>query len=100
MDREAYIDEVKRRLTLMFRASRDGYKAPATERHRLEGFMQAGIFLGLARKSELAQIMNEIHVEIFGKTIEERKSESAALWISEDVDYGQYEQPAYQRVRS
>jgi hypothetical protein len=100
MDREDYINEVAARLSRMFRASKEGFKPPAADRHRLEGFMQAGVFLGLARHSELNALMNEIHTEVFGKSIEERRRESADSWPSEMIDYTAYEQPTYARKAS
>lgn len=42
-----FTDELVRRIERMCRASKEGYKASALERHRLEGFIEAGVFLGL-----------------------------------------------------
>jgi len=60
MNREHYIKEVEKRLNRIFTASKEGYKTPPTERHRLEGFMAAGVFMGLATNAELAKVMDEI----------------------------------------
>lgn len=95
--REEYLEEVETRLARMFRASKDGHKASPVERHRLEGFIQAGSFLGLASKVELQSLMERVHFDIFGKTIDERQSDQAVLWNSEAIDYTQYEAPAYDR---
>ena len=96
-DKEDYLHEVENRLVRMFRASRDGHKAAAEERHRLEGFMQAGAFLGLAASDELKSLMNQVHVDVFGKTIRERQSEQSTPQVPENIDYSKYEQPAYER---
>jgi hypothetical protein len=96
-DRENYLHEVENRLMRMFRASRDGHKAAAEERHRLEGFMQAGAFLGLAAGDELKFLMNQVHVDVFGKTIQDRQTEQSTVQIPESIDYSKYEQPAYER---
>lgn len=96
-DKEKYLHEVETRLARMFRASRDGHKAAPVERHRLEGFIQAGTFLGLATSDELKSLMDRVHLDIFGKTIEERQSEQTTSWVPENLDYSQYEQPAYER---
>ncbi|WGL15044.1 hypothetical protein PVT68_09650 [Microbulbifer bruguierae] len=100
MDQTLFLNEVERRLALLFKASQSGYPIPAIERHRLEGFMQAGIFLGLSSKADLAQLMERIHLEIFGKTLAERKQQPPASWIFAEVDYSQYESPSYVRTRS
>ncbi|AQA18149.1 hypothetical protein BST95_07755 [Halioglobus japonicus] len=97
--REDYLEEVETRLARMFRASRDGHKASPVDRHRLEGFIQAGSFLGLASKDELQSLMARVHFEVFGKSIEERQSEQANSWVLESIDYSQYDQPAYERGR-
>jgi len=94
-----YLQEVENRLVRMFKASKDGHKASSIERHRLEGFMQAGAFLGLAPSEELKFLMNRVHVDVFGKTIQERESEQSTPQIPESIDYSQYEQPAYERDR-
>ena len=99
MNRENYIKEVEQRLNRIFSASKEGYKASPEERHRLEGFMHAGVFMGLATNAELAKIMDEIHVRIFGKTIQQRKTELASNWQEETIDYGQYEQPTFERKK-
>ncbi len=97
MNKEKYLNEVEKRLRLMFQASREGYKVVPVERHRLEGFMRAGVFMGVVSNEELAALMADCHQNIFGKTIEQRKAEKSSLWQEEAIDYRQYEQPAYER---
>ncbi|WP_066959380.1 hypothetical protein [Microbulbifer sp. Q7] len=99
MKQETFIPEVSRRLRQLFSTSKLGMAIPPSERHRLEGFMQAGIFLGLSSKAELAELMEGIHLEVFGKTIAERKAEAPSSWVFEEVDYALYETPTYQRAR-
>jgi biopolymer transport protein ExbB/TolQ len=82
-DREDYLQEVESRLTRMFRASKNGHKASPAERHRLEGFIQAGSFLGLATSEEIKSLMDRIHFDTFGKTIEERQSDQSSLWATD-----------------
>ena len=57
MNRENYLNEVEKRLNRLFTASKEGYKAAPAERHRLEGFMAAGVFMGLVTNAELAKVM-------------------------------------------
>jgi len=96
--KEDFIIEVGKRLNRIFSASKEGYKSASEERHRLEGFMNAGIFIGLSSNAELAELMNDNHVQVFGKTIQQRKTELASNWREEVIDYGQYEQPTYERT--
>ncbi|MCA0899751.1 hypothetical protein [Microbulbifer agarilyticus] len=99
MQQEKFTQEVARRLRQLFANSKLGMQIPVVERHRLEGFMQAGIYLGLNSKAELAQLMEEIHIEVFGNTIAEHKAEAPHAWVFEEIDYGPYETPAYVRNR-
>ncbi len=96
-NRKEYLDEVRRRLLLMFRASRDGHKASPPERHRLEGFMQAGSFFGLATSKELKKLMEEVHCEVFGQTIKERQASTNSTWVAEQIDYSEYDSPSFDR---
>ena len=97
MNREDYLNEVEKRLNRIFTVSKEGYKTPPAERHRLEGFMAAGVFMGLVTNAELAKVMDEIHVRLFGKTIQQRKKELPGSWQEEGIDYGFYDQPTYER---
>jgi hypothetical protein len=99
-DREEYLHEVETRLARMFRASREGHKAAPVERHRLEGFIQAGTFVGLATKEEVKNVMDRVHFDVFGKSIEDRQSDLSKSWTPENIDYSQYELPAYERDSS
>ena len=97
MNKDDFIDEVEKRLNRIFKASKDGYKASLIERHRLEGFMSAGVYMGVVTNAELAKVMNDIHVSIFGQSIEQRKAEKKTGWQVEVIDYSAYEQPAFER---
>ena len=97
MNREKYLKEVEKRLNRIFIASKEGYKVPSVERHRLEGFMSAGVYMGLVTNAELAKAMNENHVSVFGKTIQERKTELTGNWQEEAIDYSYYDQPTFER---
>ena len=98
IDRIHFLAEVETRLARMFSANKCGYRTPAVERHRLEGFMQAGVFLGLSNNRELAELMEESHLAVFGKSIGDRRQQEKALnWSYEQVDYSAFEEPAITR---
>jgi hypothetical protein len=97
MNREKYLNEVEKRLNRIFAASKEGYKVSPVERHRLEGFMAAGVFMGLVTNTELAKVMDGIHVQLFGKTIQQRKAELPGSWQEEGIDYSFYDQPTFER---
>ncbi len=97
---EKFIPEVERRLHRLFSASKEGYQIPDDERHRLTGFIHAGIFMGIATNKEMQNLMEAVHFSIFGKTITERKESQHISWDANDINYDQYERPTFERVVS
>ena len=100
MDKERYLSEMETRLLRYFSASFEGYKAPPEDRHRLEGFMQGAVFMGFASGKELAALMERAHFSVFGKSIEDRRSENVSIWPDSSINYDRYDQPAYERKSS
>ena len=97
MDKKEYLAEVNKRLTRLFKASKEGYKIPDIDRHRLEGFMQAGIFMKITTSTEMAELLERAHYSVFGKTAQERKAEKSTGWSDIEVDYGLFDSPTYLR---
>ncbi len=97
MDKSEYIAEVKKRLVWIFKASKESYKIPDMERHRLEGFMYAGVFLRLATQAEMRTLLENTHVAVFGETVEDRKKGKSATWPDIAFNYDQYDSPTVLR---
>ena len=97
MSRENYLSEFEKRLNRLFLASKDGYKASQIDKHRLEGFMNAGVIMGFASNAELSVLMDETHLRVFGKTIQQRKKERSAHFNDVIIDYSGYDQPTFER---
>ncbi len=93
MDREKFLAEVDNKLRELFKASKISHRLPDYVKHRCEGFMEAGVFLGLVKKTELRTLMESIHLEVFGKTIDQAKQEKANLWKDDAIDYSIYDLP-------
>src|SRR5690606_29870531 len=98
MDKDSYRAEIKLCLRSYFSASWDGYMASAENRHRLDAFMLAAVFMRLATSAELDRVMERIHFDVFGKSIEERRQEGEARWQESVINYDRYDQPAYERA--
>lgn len=96
-DRAHFLSEVEARLLRLFSASKSGYRLSSQERHRLEGFMQAGVFLNLTDNAALEALMEQCHQAVFNKSIAERRAENPLNASYERIDYSPYEQPAYIR---
>ncbi|WP_062266708.1 hypothetical protein [Endozoicomonas arenosclerae] len=93
MDKKQFITEIERRLRELFSASKRSQRLPSSVKHRCEGFMHAGVFMGLVTNDELETLMEQIHLDIFGKTIEQAKRDKAYLWQEEVTDYSLYDSP-------
>lgn len=99
MDKQKFLTEVEARLTELFSASQRSQKLPAFVKHRCEGFMHAGVFMGLVTNDELQVLMEQVHLDIFGKTIEQAKEDKAHIWQDEVTDYSQYETSPFIRAK-
>ncbi len=97
MNKDAYITEVSHRLHIRFSQLKEGARLPEANRYRLEGFMQAGTFIGLTTNAELSALIEQIHLAVFGQTVAERKKAQGEKWPDESIDYTFYDSPAYER---
>ncbi len=97
MDKHDFLSEVREQLTKKYRASKEGYKIPDIDRHRLEGFIHAGIYMEIVTSAEMSELLEEIHYSIFGKTIQERKAEKFANWSDMEIDYDLFDAPTFLR---
>jgi len=97
MDKKDYLAEISNRLSKMFKASKEGYKIPDVDRHRLEGFMQAGIFIKIATPVEISKLLEDVHYSVFGKSIQDRKLAKPANWSDIEIDYDKFDSPTYLR---
>ncbi len=97
VNKETYLKEVTHRLHIRFSQIKEGATLPEKDRFRLEGFMQAGTFMGLTTNAELNRLLEQTHLEVFGETVEERRKAHGERWHEEAIDYSSYESPSYQR---
>ena len=97
MDKNDYLIEITKRLTQLFKASKEGFKIPDIDRHRLEGFIHAGIFLQITTPAEMSALLEDVHYSIFGKTVRARRSEKSTTWSDIEIDYDKFDSPTYLR---
>jgi hypothetical protein len=98
MQKDQFLDEVRHHLHLIFLGIAEQHRPEPLEKARLEGFMRAGVFLGVTSNTELQALMEEIHFEVFGETIAERALQRKGHPGPDQIDYGQYDSPAIERV--
>jgi hypothetical protein len=97
MNKQTFIDSCYTQLISIFKEVKD-YKKDDKKKHRLEGYLHAGKALGVISNEEALTLMENAHFEVFGETIESRKSRKANL--REAVargDDGYIDIPAYER---
>ena len=100
MNKYGFIEEVERRLRELYLGSKNGHIASPEQRHQLEGFIQAGIFISMVRAEEMEEVIENIHQEVFGMSIEEHKHQHAISWDGNKIDYSNYDVPTYERLQN
>ena len=98
MEKHQFTSEVERQLRVIFTAIRAGHKPPEMLKHRCEGFMRAGVFMGVVTNVELSDLMEKIHLEVVGMTIQERIAKLKEKWSEESVDYSDFDIPTFERA--
>lgn len=99
MDKKIFVDSCYVQLLSVFEKAKTHQKDDK-QKHRLEGYIQAGKVMGVISGEEAITLMEDAHFEIFGESIESRKSRKAN--IKEAVARGDDNYisiPAYERNR-
>jgi hypothetical protein len=98
MKRESYLDEIRRQYHLVCVGLKSGKTISASEKGRLEGFMQAGLLLGAVTRDELEDLLEETHFKVFGMPIGERLKDPKMRFPEDEIDYGRFDSPAIERI--
>lgn len=99
MDKESFISACKVQLITVFEKAKNHQKDDI-QKHRTEGFIYAGVMLGLLSNKEASAMLDECHFEVFGESIASRKARKSS--IKEAVARGDdafINIPAYERAR-
>ncbi len=96
--RSDFLTELESRIARLCRLSHEGFKSSPVDRHRLEGFIQAGVFLGLTTNTEAQALLERMYREITGKPFGEAVA-GFVDWSGDANSYEHYEAPAYLRNR-
>ena len=95
--REDFHAEFEARLARLYKITRDGYQPPEVERRRLEGFINAGVFIGITSNAEISAIIARVHQEIFGVSVQQKRQQQSGVWPESEVDYAWYDIPTFER---
>ena len=86
MNKQSYIDEVNKRLSSFYAVTNTSRGMNLGQKYRLEGFLDAGILMGLVTYKELDEIIEAKHMSILGESITERKERKRYSHKSEQFD--------------
>ena len=98
MNQTRFVYEATRRLTRIYELIKSGQPADPVMLHRVEGFMNAGVFLGLLTNQELNHLIEEVHLNVLGESVQNRQKQSLCRWQPHTPDYSCYETPTYERA--
>jgi hypothetical protein len=91
-----FVSDLKRQLREIYEQLKLQGKMPAQIKSRAEGFMLAGRRLGLVEKSELETLMENVHMEVFGLSINERRL-MQLKGEQFEIDWSYYDKPITER---
>lgn len=84
----------------LFQTSKAG-KDNSVQRLRAQGFIHAGELLQLCSRQQVQQLMEKVHLEVFGISIADRKPSAQARrqQALQLGDYDYFDEPAFNRLR-
>ena len=96
-ERARFLDACTEQLIALYTASKNGKKVDA-EKYRVQGFMHAGEVLGVISNEEGKRLIADLHLQVFGETIDERATRKRKLNALKESDPDAYiEIPAIER---
>tara|TARA_Y100000994_G_scaffold235792_1_gene225780 strand:- start:4689 stop:4997 length:309 start_codon:yes stop_codon:yes gene_type:complete len=96
-ERARFLDACTEQLIALYTASKNGKKVDA-EKYRVQGFMHAGEMLGVISNEQGKSLIAELHLQVFGETIDERATRKRKLNALKESDPDAYiEIPAIER---
>ena len=98
LNQERFFISLEAQFRDLFQASKAG-KDNNEQRLRAQGFIHAGELLQLCSRQQVQQLMEKVHIEVFGISIAERKPSAQARrqQALQLGDYAYFEEPAFNR---
>ena len=88
-ERARFLDACTEQLIALYTASKNGKKVDA-EKYRVQGFMHAGEMLGVITNEQGKSLIAELHLQVFGETIDERATRKRKLNALKESDPDAY----------
>ncbi len=71
--KKKFLKNLEAQLRESMTAARAGEKISDADKFRCEGFMQAGVELGLVSDEEIQELIKAVHVSVYGESITARR---------------------------
>ena len=84
-EKEKFLDNFHALIEQLYIAQKSKGGANKEKKGFIDGYMHAGILIGLVEMEELQEVIDTAHMDAFGKTLEERKALIRSAQLSEDV---------------
>lgn len=94
---EIFLKSVESQLVSFYEDLKRTNKANEITKARIEGYMLAGVHLGLTDNEFLQKMVSDVHWSVFGKSIEQRRMDKALAFHS-DRDWDIYDKPSHLRA--
>lgn len=97
-----YLSELAAQFKQIFTLSKAG-NDNSIERYRAQGFIQAGELLQLCSRDDVQHIMQQMHQDVFGCSVEQRSNNNASKAQRQQAlsagDYDYFDEPAINRQK-
>ena len=94
--RTTYLNTIRDNVTELYAIQDSKSDSYLRLKNRLDGFMNAGIVIGIVSNAAVKEIVDDVHMKVFGMTIKQRSVELKLGSKATDVDWDLYDTPTIQ----
>ena len=92
-----YLNATKELLRQLYSIEDNNSDSYERTKNKLDGFIQAGIVIGITDKKELQDIFDKEHMDAFGISIKQRRAELKLEKKESEIDWDIYDTPTIHR---
>jgi hypothetical protein len=95
--RTTYLNAIKDHVTELYGVQDSKSEPYMRLKNRLDGFIHAGLVIGIASNAEIKDIVEKVHMNVFGMTIKQRGVELKLGSKAAEVNWDLYDTPTIHR---
>ena len=95
--RTTYLNAIKDHVTELYGVQDSKSEPYMRLKNRLDGFIHAGLVIGIASNAEIKDIVEEVHINVFGMTSKQRGVELKLGSKAAEVNWDLYDTPTIHR---